>query len=193
MYRNFICIAMLAGLAVGCTEDTVPTVDTKVDKGQPVTELDEPEEAELCEDLAEFAADYYNRDLFVSLSCIGVAVQAGINPETGQLDEGACDRAYDDCRANPPEGIGDEAIGDPSEYSCELDQIPADCDITVGDLVECTEEAARFLDEYVTNFSCGKIEETAQQDDVGPACQRVEQRCPGLFSDVDSGDEPPPQ
>jgi hypothetical protein len=189
MLRTIVSTLLVAGFVTACADDSVPTVDTNVDKGQPVADLDEPTEAELCEDLADFAQDFYNEGFYTKLSCISVAALSGVDYETGQLDEGACQRAYDECLNNPPEP---EEPGDPGEYSCDLAEIPAECaDVTVGDLVDCTEEAAAFLDEYITNFSCSKLDEASAQTEVGPACTRLEEKCPGLYGGEDTTDPPP--
>ncbi len=192
MIRRIVPIALAAGLLGGCTDDSVPTVDTNVDKDQPVVELDEPTEQELCDDLETFAREFYNSDLNARIACISVATLAGVNLETGELDAGACNRAYDECLDNPPDDV--EPIDPNAEYQCDVADIPAECsDLTVGDLVECTEEAAQLIDEYIVNFSCDKLTEASSMTEVGAACQRLESKCPSLFEEPDPGTDPPPE
>jgi hypothetical protein len=173
--RTAISLGLVGVFALGCGEAGDPTVDTSIDKTRPLTGLDGADAQQLCEDLDAFHAEVYDREFRHSLACMFAAVLAGGGSSSPDYDQAACNEAYDECKAETPD------FADPEPMPCVLSSIPPDCNITVGDLVECTEESARLLVEQVDAFACDDPDAQTEQDGPPtPACDRVQTRCPGL-------------
>lgn len=178
-----LTIAMLS-LVGGCSsDDDVATVETNVDKDKPVNELDEPEAEELCEDLSDFAEKFLNEDFFKRSLCVTAGIEAGVN-DAGEVDEPACQSAFEACLSEPlPADSGFEPAG---MLTCRLDDLAPGCDVTVGDLLACTEEGTLLFDTYINDFTCGKLLDPDNFDDLvlPPACEKVVLACPDESSPV---------
>ncbi len=147
------------------------SLEPSVDESKPIDELDESEEQELCEEAGRYAASQIEpiRD---ELGCMTVALIAGVGLG-GDFDSAGCQQAYDDCLANPPEALPGEMT------TCDFSQ-SGECDATVGDYVACFEESIAITRSLVDSFSCdaegGGISEPADS----PACDALNEKCPGL-------------
>jgi hypothetical protein len=186
--RGCLAFVLGLGLAGGCVEKDSGGIVTTVNESKPLNDLDENEQQDLCEDVQAWAEDNLNEKLFQRIDCISDAVEAA-TAGGGGIDEAACQNAYSDCLNQPYEGEIDF-----SEAECNPDAFPS-CDIAVGEYLACAEDSVALLNNLLNSFSCGNLEEFAQQEEpeYPASCQALEQRCPEWFGPEEDPPPPPPE
>lgn len=77
------------------------------------------------------------------------------------------------------EGFDEE---EEEEFECELGDLP-ECasEVTAGELEDCLEEEADDVESFARTVNCDTDFE--QDLPLTPACQRIEDKCPGFFGD----------
>lgn len=191
MMTALALLLMLGAVAMAsaCGDDDGDSGSATVDSGLPedkkISDLDEQEVEALCD-----AAESATEDLIgPEFQCVAVALFFGVFSE----DAEACQTTFDLCSADPEQFLEDSGFEpDPEEGDdeCNIDDIPEDCDATVGEIEACLNEQVAFLQGLTRNFQCAELladfdGESNPLEPNGPACQVLEQKCPGFIEDDD--------
>ncbi|MDC0723550.1 hypothetical protein [Nannocystis bainbridge] len=164
----------------GCKEDgaTANSAISELPVNKKVSDLTAAEQQQLCEGAAAFVAREITPDdvrrALCSLQGILIAGTLG----DGSVD--ACVTARDECLGSPEEPGAVEAGGKGCELAWDT------CATTIGELDACMEEVVTELEALYKELDCGNIKNyqgkmPSPEPELGEACQRVQNRCPGFL------------
>lgn len=156
----------------------VEPVDTGLPDDKTLSDLDEGDQEAICDAIDGLVGP--------EVQCVGAALFIGIFSE----DAAACQATFDACIADPEQFAEDNELEPDDEEECSVDEIPEDCSATVGELEACFSEQAAAIQSLINNFQCAELlasegEALGALEELGPACQAVEEKCPGIFDDGD--------
>jgi hypothetical protein len=181
MFRRSLQVLPLAlalAFPVACTEDTVSFDPQSVPPDKQIDELDPMEQESFCEEATDWAQEFVESSL-PKLICRAEGLSAAAT-ESG-IDAGACREAEKACLANPPE----EAEIETGELTCNVDDLGAECDVTVREFADCLEEAVEINDRFLSEFTCDKF---ASGDFPNEADLELSAGCQTLFDKCGSTD-----
>lgn len=154
---------------------------SSLDSELKVSDMSDEEAATFCEEGEAFEEDA--SDTMEELGCIFAAAFGAAFSEEGQEVQ-ACEQTYDACMSGEMENMDEGAEYDDT---CDIEEMDrSNCDATVGQIIACAEEELEKMEQVVSDFSCSDIadEDAAmEEEEMGPACQAVEDVCPGYMSD----------
>ncbi len=135
-----------------------------------LSELSQEESNELCE---ASSAEFDSRDS-ESVSCYFLAQLTSSSQEQ-------CQAAYDQCMQDPVE------VTDCEEDALDTAELP-DCasEVTVGEMESCFQAQADMMRELEASLSCDPEADDVALPETPEECQRLEDKCPELFSDDES-------
>jgi hypothetical protein len=151
---------------------------TALPEGQDVASLSPADQQTLCEDVRRYFQERITPETTKPFGCSFAGWAAALSASRMQQDpRAACQRAYDDCLAQPP------ADG----QSVTVTELGRDCNISrchgvlVGDYAACAREVVDAIGSY--SFSCDVASGTdagtppVASFTAGAACQRVQSSC----------------
>lgn len=147
------------------------SVDTGVPEDKTLSELDEGDKDAICDTIDGLVGP--------EVECFGAALLIALFSE----DVAACQATFDAC-IDDPEQFAEESDFDFGEGACSVENIPEDCNATVGELEACISEQNDAIQSLLDNFDCAEVLDSDGSDEgPGPACQAVEEKCPGFLDD----------
>ncbi len=187
----FVVIAMVAG----CGGEF-----SSLDSQLKVSDMSDDEAATFCEEAEEYMIDELSGTM-EEMACIfmasfgfGFSTMAMTANMEGDMEfdmgggGGAdmCQETYDACMSGEFDDMmeedGDDEAGFEDECPFE-EQDRSDCDATVEQIGDCLDEGIEEIEDMVSAFSCSNPEAMYEQEDegLGPACEAVEEVCPGYL------------
>ncbi len=139
------------------------------DQSKKLSDLTEQDIAAICQESIDLFVEHMGQETICKLSAV-IMIAFG--------DQEQCNSMYTQCMATPFDPITTAGECDLSE------QIPAECDATVGEFMQCEEEAIIFLGEILSGISCSSsMEDLAALEGIeqGPqSCIDLAEKCPNL-------------
>jgi hypothetical protein len=140
--------------------------NSRVDGSKQLEDISADEAKQLCEDANDYADSTIGSAELEKYGCSVAAIYTG----AGSVDDpkGDCQTAYDACIANPPGNT----------TSCDMATSPP-CTATVDDYEKCIEETAAAIEDFVSSFSCDKVDELKDKTNPlqGAVCKKVSDTC----------------
>jgi len=167
MFRSFLLMVSISTGLLACGGDggSFHNADKKL------SELDDGELAQLCEDIQETLSTPEFNDAMSRALCFGLLQFSG---------EACVDAELDACVAELMSGLEEGGSAE-----CTLDPASAvTCDATVGALEACTLDTTAAL-ESLAGASCAELSALAGVDEQPESCRALEQACPELFESTE--------
>lgn len=182
----------LLGLCIpfACGDDEVSFNPTSVPPDKQIDELDPMEQEDFCDEAREWSREFFESAL-PRMLCRSEGISGGAT-QTG-FDAGACRAAEQQCLANPPEDIDADA----DEFTCNVDDLGPECDVTVRQFADCLEDAVDLNDRFLSEITCDAIASGHVPDEndfqISQECQTLWERCGGTDSaEPEPAPDPPP-
>lgn len=166
-----------------------PTLTTDVPGGKTLGDLSADEARQLCEDVVE-SVDF--EAIFEGKGCLFLAVPTTMN-------EADCQKAVDACLAaeamNMATAEPDMIEPDSDKCSESITDKVKDCDVTVAEYLDCTNETFSQIQEGLNALSCANAGQMMATDVTAapPCAKEIAEKCPSLtMGDSDSSDSGEP-
>jgi hypothetical protein len=184
-------LVALLGL-FACKEDgaTANSTISDLPTNKKVSELSVAEQEQLCEATTTYSDREIEGDEVRRAVCSLQGIVLSSTLHDGSVD--ACITARDECLAAPEKPAHVET----EEKTCPLDW--STCTSTVGELDACIEEVVTDLKAFYMELDCGNIGKykdnmPSKEPELGEACRRVQNNCPGFVpGDLLSPTQQPP-
>lgn len=149
---------------------------TSVPGDKELGELTPAEVEQLCDDLGQFTEDLDVAAATQEFSCRVAGLVASVSaPESEESLRAACQVAYDECMASPPEPTTTEECSAPD----------ASCTATVDEFEACMSDAKATFDELATalpsceDLTLADLGSLAGEQPMAPAsCTTFQEKCP---------------
>ncbi len=170
-----ICVLAMSLLVAGCGDDGPGEFQSSLDGDLEASSMGNDDVDAFCDEMEEYMEDNLDID---ELECMGIALVMAFFSGSEDEAEATCEETYSACLAGE---LDDEFEED--ELVCELkDMDLSQCDASVEEMEACVVETTEELNEFMNQFSCGSVFELiGEEEDLGPACQVVDDKCPGFI------------
>jgi hypothetical protein len=192
------CLALLPLALLACGEDSSSggtsysrdaepadfnDVGDDVSDDTQIQDLSTDERQALCTHYAEYYGSQLSEQEVKDFACTFAGFfTAAFSSEEGQFDTQVCEQVRSQCLTEPLEEEPDSGEGDCAPEDFE------GCEATLAEVEACAQEQVQqFKDLAATFSSCSSIDPNAEvtlgEEDLGPACQALQDKCPDAFQD----------
>lgn len=188
---TLLSVSSLAACSSDDSGDGGGGLGSGVDSDKLGEDLTDDEVESICEAGQDYLEKKMASDSFEKSICRFAAVSVALSAPDEEAMKEACDEGYDlcvDCMANPDKAGCEDFETDTEESDCSLEEAPADCTSTAGEIEACYKATVDLSTSLFADVpGCDELTEDSElpeledELDTPAACESVEDDCPELF------------